>query len=364
MFARLSTCMAFAFGLLLFEPGPVRCDEPATTAPSGADPAPQQVQQAIERGLAFLVSDAVAWREKKTCATCHHGTMTVWALSEARSRGYPVAPETLAEMVKWTSERLNNLDKPRDTRPGWRMLSTPALYLAVMARSVPDQDAVPAGDLKRIADHLLRHQESDGSWAWSSAPPGNRYPPVFESDEVATLLAGMAMTPHIPADPAEKSAARESVEKAAAWLGQTRPADATQRTDTTQAAAFRLLARVHAGESTEKFQKELELLLVRQRTDGSWSQLDDLPGDAYATGQALYVLNLAGVRNDRVEIQRGVAFLTASQKEDGSWPMTPRGHPGSKPAVNTIPITYFGSAWGTLGLLRSAPKQTTGSPGE
>jgi len=95
--------------------------------------------------------------------------------------------------------------------------------------------------------------------------------------------------------------------------------------------------------------------LGRQNKDGGWGQLRDLSSDAYATGQALYVLSLAGVRNDRPEVQRGIAFLVANQREDGSWPMRSRAHPGAKPFTNPVPITYFGSAWATLGLLRSVP---------
>lgn len=97
--------------------------------------------------------------------------------------------------------------------------------------------------------------------------------------------------------------------------------------------------------------------LRRQNKGGGWGQLKELPSDAYATGQALYVLSLAGVKNDRAEIRGGVAFLVASQKDDGSWPMNRRGHPGVTPGPFTVPIIYFGSAWATLGLMRSVPKE-------
>jgi hypothetical protein len=60
-------------------------------------------------------------------------------------------------MTEWTRERLATIDKPRDTRPGWNMVSTPAVYLALMAQAVPTRDAVGPGDLKRIAGHLLCH---------------------------------------------------------------------------------------------------------------------------------------------------------------------------------------------------------------
>ncbi len=56
------------------------------------------------------------------------------------------------------------------------------------------------------------------------------------------------------------------------------------------------------------------------------------------------------------EVQRGVAFLVASQRPDGSWPTKSRAQPGEKPFTNPVPITYFGSAWATLGLVRSAGK--------
>ena len=51
-----------------------------------------------------------------------------------------------------------------------------------------------------------------------------------------------------------------------------------------------------------------------------------------------------------------MTFLVATQKDDGSWPMTPRSHPGATPAKNAVPITYFGSAWATLGLVRTVER--------
>jgi hypothetical protein len=51
-----------------------------------------------------------------------------------------------------------------------------------------------------------------------------------------------------------------------------------------------------------------------------------------------------------------VSFLVATQKEDGHWPMIPRAHQGAKPMNNKAPIIYLGSAWATLGLMRSVPK--------
>ena len=43
-------------------------------------PTTQQARKAVERGLDFVVKDAVKWRTEENYATCHHGTMTVWTL--------------------------------------------------------------------------------------------------------------------------------------------------------------------------------------------------------------------------------------------------------------------------------------------
>jgi hypothetical protein len=50
--------------------------------------APRTPRQAIDSGMSFLVNDVAKWRKERTCVTCHHGIMTVWALSEAKSQGY------------------------------------------------------------------------------------------------------------------------------------------------------------------------------------------------------------------------------------------------------------------------------------
>lgn len=337
--------------MLANHPHRIRAEEPGGTASDESAAMLSRVHSTVERGIEFLQTDTVKWRKERECATCHHGTMTIWALSEAKSHGYHIDDEALTETVKWTKERLlERIDLPRDTRPGWSMVNTSSLYLSMMAMHVPTQDAVSADELKRIGVHLLKHQESDGAWAWSSAPPKNRPPPFFESDEVATLLAYIVLGPRVPNDPKEKSEIRDARARGAAWLKATTP------NDTTQATAYRLLRAIHERQPEESLAVIRTEFLARQNQDGGWGQLKDAASDAYATGQALFVLNVAGVPNDRPEVRRAAEFLAATQKEDGAWPMVPRAHPEATPSNNIVPITYFGSAWGTLGLSRMFPK--------
>jgi hypothetical protein len=326
-----------------------RCDDPKKEAQNEAAPSLQQAWKVIERGLTFLDNDAVKWRQERGCATCHHGTMTVWALSEAKSQGYAVGAEALADAVQWTKDRLvPRNSKPRDPRPGGNLVSVPAIYLGLMSKSLP---ILSRDEINHVAVHIARSQEEDG--AWLLPPPLNGPPPTWESRETLALLAYLAWGEYVPADPGEAASARVSREKAAAWLSKITP------TETTQATALRLLLDVQTGKSAEQLQLGIDRLLRRQNSDGGWSQVKDMPSDAYATGQTLYVLSFAGVKNDRPEIGRAVSFLLANQREDGSWPITPRNHPGVEttrnPIRNPVPITYFGSAWATLGLVRSVP---------
>jgi squalene-hopene/tetraprenyl-beta-curcumene cyclase len=298
---------------------------------------------AIERGLVFLERDAAKWRNERGCATCHHGTMTVWALSEAKAQGYSVAADVLAEMMQWTKDRfVPPSSGPQASQPG--SASIPLLYLGTMSQNLP---ILSRDEISRIAAHLAARQGEDG--AWELPPPKNGPPPTWESRETVALLALIAWEPSISHDDKEAAAARASRDKTVTWLS------TTKSTDTTQALTLRLLLHARRAAPAEQLQAGIEGLLKRQLADGGWSQTNDRPGDAYATGQALYALSLAGVKSDRPEIQRAVAFLAATQGDDGSWPMISRGHPGVEPFTNPVPITYFGSAWAMLGLVRFVP---------
>lgn len=309
----------------------------------------EPARKSIDRSLTFLQQDAAKWRTERGCATCHHGAMSIWALSEAKAQGYTIDPVALADITQWTKERfVPKFSQPRDPRPGWRLVSVPAIYLGLMSQDLP---ILSRDEINKVAIHLAAHQEEDGSW--EVPPPTNGAPPIWESRETLALLAYLAWEPYSPADPAAREASRASREKAAAWL------NSVERSTTTQAVTLRLLFEMRTGQPEDQRQARIDGLLKRQNADGGWSQTPELSSDAFATGQSLYVLSVAGVKPEQPEILRAIAFLTASQQDDGSWPMKSRNHPGVEstrdPIRNPVPITYFGAAWATLGLVRSVP---------
>lgn len=309
----------------------------------------EAARAAALRGLEFTEKDAATWRTTKKCASCHQGIMTAWTLEEARTLGYPVRPELQAETFGWCRERFTTIDQPRGADLNSRTVSAAALMFGLMALTNPGQTSLPPAELARLGTHFVNTQDTNGSWTWSGMPAGNRPPPVFESDEVATQMAYLCLEGVLPADRQRSSAITASREKAAAWLA------GNSSGGTTQSAALRLYIRARNHAPNEQREAALAALLGRQKADGGWGQAGELPSDGFATGQALYFLQLSGLQADRAEIRRGIQFLVADQREDGSWKVTPRAHPGAKPFTHPEPIVSFGTAWATMALMRLVP---------
>jgi hypothetical protein len=307
-------------------------------------PGPPPLRQTLDRALSFMATDSTAWRKKFGCATCHHGAMTVWVMNEARQQGWPIDDAALAEFTRWTRDQfVPRINEPRDPRPGWNLVSTPGIYLGIMSQNLP---VLSREELGQLSLHLANHVEEDGTF--KKPPPKNGSPPTWESRETLTLLGLLAWENTVPADAQQASLIKEAREKADAWLA------ANAKPETVQAIALHLVLDLRRAAPKEQIQSRIDALLHLQNADGGWSQTPKIPSDAYATGQTLWALSFAGVDKQRPEITRAVAFLARTQKPDGSWPMEHRDHEGIKPKKhNLVPITYFGSAWGTLGLLRS-----------
>src|SRR5262249_20037686 len=146
---------ALLCGLLLaVEPGIAAARDPA----SHVDAA-----KAIAKGLDFLQKDAVRWKAERECSTCHHGTMTVWALTEARRQGYAVDQPFLTEPRAGAKGRLRAPSAPRAPRPGWGMVNPISFYLSLMAQNQPGQATLSQAELRGIAEHTARRLEDDGS---------------------------------------------------------------------------------------------------------------------------------------------------------------------------------------------------------
>jgi hypothetical protein len=318
---------------------------------------PRQIRTAVERAIGYLQAESASWLKTRKCAACHHVPMPLWALGEARRQGYAIDERFVAETAEsllgsreglMASKIFPNPADPPDPRPQGRGLNMGLPFLAVAARSLPKLGGGQEQSLKLIAEEIVRKQQPDGSWEFFATL---RRPPINESQ--ATDAAWIILALEGETGPDVPESQRAALAKARAWLEAATPSDLHQE------KVLRLLLAIRSGKPRDRLQSAIDELLALQRADGGWSQT--VPGwksDAFATGQTLYVLSLAGYTAERPEVRRGIDFLVATQGTDGSWPMasrsTPNGSPGS--AKLLTPITCAASSWATLALARLAPK--------
>ncbi len=222
-------------------------------------------------------------------------------------------------------------------------------FLAVAAQSLPSLEEGQKQSMKLIAEEIVKKQQPDGSWEFFA---GLRRPPINESQ--TTDAAWIIMSLEGETGPDAPESQRAALSKAIAWL------DAAKPSNIHQDKVLKVLMGTRSAKPRKTIQTTIDELRALQRADGGWSQtIPELKSDAFATGQSLYVLSLAGYTAERPEIKRGIDFLVATQAPDGSWPMisrsTPDGSPGS--AKLLTPITCAASSWATLGLARLTPKK-------
>src|SRR4029450_6594316 len=103
----------------------------------------------------------------------------------------------------------------------------------------------------------------------------------FTSTAIAIHVARSYMIPQRTAE------FQNRIRAAAKWLAATSPRNGEER-------SMRVLGLAWAATEPRALRAAADHLLSVQRGDGGWAQLDTLPSDAYATGQALYALDVAG----------------------------------------------------------------------
>lgn len=315
----------------------------------------EQVHHAVDSAVDYIQKESNNWQKTRVCAACHHVPMAIWALSEAEQQGYTIDKTFLVETVESSLGSEEKLiaaklipgpnDKP-DTRPMASGVRTGLVFMAVAVQSLPSLKPGQKQSLNYIIDHIVQKQRDDGSWEFFL-----RRPPINESETSDGAWIVMALQGAVGPDSPESH--RKALEKGSDWLAR---ADLPYYQDIT----LKLLLAARSGQSREAMQPTIDRLIALQRPDGGWSQLPDSPSDAYATGETLYALSLAGLTVERPEIQRAVDFLIATQQPDGSWLMASRAsNDGSEGGSSKLltPITCAAASWATLGLSKLVPHQ-------
>lgn len=316
-------------------------------ATAAATPPPaRDVPSVIANGISYLDEYGANWMESRKCASCHHLSWTVWVLSEAKSAGYKIDEKFLTEVSGFMTapdNRAKLFAAPDDKRPEAQQLSGGAVHslfaLSALDKLTKDAEALKAKAVK----HILERQDKDGGWA-----TGRSQPIIDDKPSASALIALALASTKLEGDSA--AAAKTAWTKSLKMLTEQK-VDAAEL----QYHVLKLWLQVKGGDAAIK--ASVDRILAMQNKDGGWSQVKDAPSDAWATGQTLYVLSLAGQKPDDTAIQKARDFLVKSQLADGSWLMKsrPKG-PEMKSAKNLEPITYASTSWALLGLIRSSPK--------
>jgi Prenyltransferase and squalene oxidase repeat len=317
---------------------PACAHRPKSTSPTAS---------AEARVVEFLQHEVPAWSRENGCYSCHNNGDAARALYAALRKGYHISEPALADTSAWVSSPAKWDGNQGDPGFSDKRLAdvqfAASLAAAIESRAVNAPNAIKAAAIK-----VANAQAEDGSWPIDMANPVGS--PATYGTTLATYMAWELL---------KRSAAPEvSVvrQKAENRLSATKP------NTVSNAAVLLLFHGSHRGNemgeagNTQRhrapshvvgYEASLDFLRRAQTGDGGWGPYADSPPEAFDT--ALALLALAELRAETGVprmIQRGRAFLTATQLPDGSWPATTRPSGGQSYAQQMST-----TGWVTLALL-------------
>jgi squalene-hopene/tetraprenyl-beta-curcumene cyclase len=335
-------------------------------------PTAEDVRKAASKSLPFIEAKGVAWIQERRCVTCHQTTFLIWTHNEARQRGLAVDDAKLNDWTDWAllAEVAGSEGHVKPDRGG----DTYSQFL--LGRDTSKRPARWGGvdPYENLLANLFKAQAEDGHWTaggQSDNPPeistgwamlallarDERLAPDTAGKDPRKAMNGAKLA-LVQADDAASTQARQ---RAQAFLDKTGvPKDHVR----TEGLAVRVVVEHKCApvDGPKNFRKELVAL---QNADGGWPAnptKETNPSDAFATGQSLWALSLAGLASDDPVIQRGVRFLLNTQQSDGSWDgklisasLHPQGNKPDREASLARIYDYWGTAWATLGLLQTLP---------
>ena len=294
----------------------------------------QSIPEAVQKAMALLEKQSPQFVKKGGCNSCHNQYLPSAAVALARDRGIPVPKELMQiplELIERSPERTMNMAASSPNSLGYEMFGFAA-------------NDRPADEYTDSLVHYLKLRQSpNGHWATT----GNR-PPLTYDAYITTAMVVKALGHYSP--PAESRDTEKRLGRAAQWLESAKPV-------TTQERAFHLLGLKWSGGDEAVIRKSARSLVETQREDGGWSQLPTMGSDAYATGEALYALHLAGKLKVGQEVyQKGMRYLLRTQAPDGSWHVKTRSFPLQPYFESGFPygpdqwISASGTSWAAMAL--------------
>lgn len=300
----------------------------------------------VKKILPLIEMSGEAVFKSRGCVSCHNNSLPAMTVALARKKGFAVNEEQARKELDFAVAT----DKPyfEPMRLGSTIggaVTTVGYTLMGMAAAGYAADA----ETDSHVHYLAINQLPDGSWGLTSYRPPAEYSPFTTT---AVALRALRLYPI----PGRREEFKERFGRAKRWLLATKAVSGEEQ-------SMQLLGLADAGATVSERKPFLRALERSQNTDGSWSVLPGYPGEAYATGEALYALHMGGeLSADDPVYAKGVEWLLRNQLSDGSWFMPTR-------AVPVQPHTFesgfphgwhqfasdSASSWAAMALLLTLP---------
>jgi ankyrin repeat protein len=327
------------FGLSASNPA-----EPALAAKPQRTPA-----DAITKAFAISQPVASKFMANGGCVACHSQSMNGLAVSMAKDRAIGRAIQAdyqlearLAHDTR-TFAGIYEQQYFQGQNFGGGVLQVEWQLLQMAAAGVE-----PTLSIDSMVHNIASMQRKEGDWPMCCRAP--------LQDGAFTTTAKAVRALRVYPIPGRKSEFDARIARAAAWLESAEPL-------TTEDRSMQILGLAWADRKVPA--DRVKQLLIRQRPNGGWGQTNNLPADAYATGEVLWALHEAGIPPSDPAFRRGIDFLLRAQQDDGTWHVVSRAL-GIQPYFQSgFPydhdqwISQAGTAMATIALTLAAEPAAT-----
>jgi ankyrin repeat protein len=321
-------------------------DQPWPKSAGAAD-----ARTAVARVLPLLETSGEAVFKNRSCISCHNNSLPAMTIALARKKGFTINEEQAKKELGFaiaTEQPFFEAMRMGTSIGGGA--DTVGYTLMGMAAAGYPADALTDSHIQ----YLSIYQYPDGAWRTTSYRPPAEYSPFAST---AVVLRAMRLYPI----PGRHEEFEERFARAKKWLLSTKAYSGEEH-------CMQLNGLAAAGATAAERAPFVKALKAGQNADGSWSQLPGIPGDAYATGEALYALHIsADVPVSDPAYQKGVKWILRNQLADGTWFVPARTVPiqpffaSGFPHGSTQWSSDAGSSWASMALLFTLPDKTAGN---
>ena len=263
-------------------------------------------REAVTKALAFSQPPATKFLATGGCLSCHAQHLNGLAVSAAKPLAIPADYQLEAREAQATAVLRGGIEQQlfqvQDPAAGVDSQEFSLMQLAASG-------VAPTLAIDSLVHHVAAMQRKEGDWP----NYGAARPPLEDGGFSHTAKGIRAL--RLYAIPGRKEEFDDRIARAAVWLENAEPRTMEDRT-------MQILGIAWAGRKAPP--DRVQELIAKQRADGGWGQTDNLPTDAYATGEALWALRESGVPVSDPVYRRGVDYLLRSQQRDGTWHVVTR----------------------------------------